>query len=248
MKYGILGDIHANIEALDAVLSAFQKGGVDRVIAVGDLVGYGADPAAVIQRIRSEKILSVLGNHDAAVVGILVDLAYFNIYARTAALWTRKVLSSEDLEFLKGLPLVHRESSMVIVHGSLDRPEEFNYIQTQRDAERSLLAMIDPSDRVCFVGHSHIPIGFLSQHQHPQRVEYTFDTRLSLVGFDRCLINVGSVGQPRDEDPRPVVAIYDTNEQLVTLQRVAYDFDRAAGKILAAGLPRVLAERLRFGV
>ncbi|MBI3819294.1 MAG: metallophosphoesterase family protein [Planctomycetes bacterium] len=247
MKIGILGDIHANIEALDAVLQSFQKSGVDRVLAVGDLVGYGADPSAVIHRIQSDRIVSVLGNHDAAVVGILVDLAYFNIYARSAALWTRKVLSEPELAYLRSLPLIHREPEFVVVHGSLDQPEEFNYIQTQRDAEQSLHFMEAPC-RVCFVGHSHIPLGFLSNRAEPNRIEFTFASRIELAGFDRCLINVGSVGQPRDEDPRPVAAIYDTTNNVVMLQRVAYDFDRAAGKILAAGLPRVLAERLRFGV
>lgn len=248
MKIGILGDIHANIEALDAVLSAFQRGGVDRVLAVGDLVGYGADPSPVLQRIRGDGIVSVLGNHDAAVVDIHVDLAYFNVYARAAALWTRKVLTEDELNYLRSLPLIHREPELIVVHGSLDKPEDFNYIQTQRDAERSLLWMNDLTAKVCFVGHSHIPVGFLSNRSAPERIEYTFDTRMDLSGFDRCLINVGSVGQPRDEDPRPVAAIYDTTNQVVTLQRIAYDFDRAAGKILAAGLPRVLAERLRFGV
>lgn len=245
MKIGILGDIHSNIEALDAVLSHFSKNGVERVLAVGDLVGYGADPIAVLQRIRSEKIESVLGNHDAAVVDIHVDLAYFNVYARHAALWTRKILGADDLAYLKNLPLTADYKDFVVVHGSLDQPAEFNYIQTVRDAERSLACL---QRQVCFVGHSHIPVGFLSNQAEPRRIEYTFDNEIDLRGFDRCLVNVGSVGQPRDENPHPVAAIFDTERELVTLKRIPYDFDRAAGKILAAGLPRVLAERLRFGV
>jgi diadenosine tetraphosphatase ApaH/serine/threonine PP2A family protein phosphatase len=245
LRIGILGDVHSNIEALDAVLSTFARERVDRVLAVGDLVGYGADPTAVLSRIRSEKIGSVLGNHDAAVVGELVDLAYFNVYARAAAIWTRKALQPDELQYLRSLPLLLDEPNFVIVHGSLDRPEEFNYIQTVRDAERSLAHQTAP---LCFVGHSHIPIGFLSKREDPTRIEYTFDSVVDFAGFDRVLMNVGSVGQPRDEDPRAVAAIYDTDQRRVTLQRVAYDVDRAAGKILAAGLPRVLAERLRFGV
>jgi diadenosine tetraphosphatase ApaH/serine/threonine PP2A family protein phosphatase len=208
-------------------------------------VGYGADPVAVLDRIRADRIPSVLGNHDAAVVDLHVDLAYFNTFARAAALWTRQALSAEHLHMLRTLPLTLEHHNFIIVHGSLDQPTEFNYIQTVRDAERSLACL---HKNVCFVGHSHIPVGFLSNANHIDRIEYTFDTTIDLAGFDRCLINVGSVGQPRDEDPRPVAAIYDTDREVVTLERVAYDFDRAAGKILAAGLPRVLAERLRFGV
>lgn len=246
MKLGILGDIHSNIEALDAVLSYFVKNNVDRIFAVGDLVGYGADPIAVIARIRGEGIQSVLGNHDAAVVeSSYVDLASFNLYARTAALWTRKMLRTQELDYLRALPLTWAEDGFVIVHGSLDQPEEFNYIQTVRDAERSLNCL---NTHVCFVGHTHIPVGFLSNASDPGRIEYSFDNNIDLSGFDRCLANVGSVGQPRDEDPRAVAAIFDTERRIISLNRVAYDFDRAAGKILAAGLPRVLAERLRYGV
>ncbi len=245
MKTGILGDIHANIEALEAVLSSFAKEGVDQVFSVGDLVGYGADPVPVIERLRADGVRIVLGNHDAAAIETLVDLAYFNVFARTAALWTRKVLEEEHKEFLRSLPLVLESDDFVIVHGSLDRPEEFNYIQTTRDAESSLGCL---EKHVCFVGHSHIPVGFLSQKSDPSRVEYTFDNEIDVSRYDRALINVGSVGQPRDEDPRAVAAIYDSNRRVVTLRRIPYDVDRAAGKILAAGLPRVLAERLRFGV
>lgn len=245
MRIGILGDVHSNIEALEAVLSSFVRDKVERVYAVGDLVGYGADPSAVLARIRSENIRSVLGNHDAAVVGELVDLAYFNVFARSAALWTRKVLQPDELQYLRTLPLTLTEPEFMIVHGSLDRPEEFNYIQTVRDAERSLTHQ---TSALCFVGHSHIPIGFLSKREDPTRIEYTFDMTIDFAGFDHALMNVGSVGQPRDEDPRAVAAVFDTDQRRVTLQRIPYDVDRAAGKILAAGLPRVLAERLRFGV
>lgn len=245
MKIGVLGDVHANIEALDAVLSAFARGGVERVLSVGDLVGYGADPSAVIERIREAGTAVVLGNHDAAAIGTLVDLAYFNAFARGAALWTRRVLREEEFAYLRTLPLIHRERDFVVVHGSLDRPEEFNYIQTTCDAERSLACL---EARVCFVGHSHVPVGFLSNTNDSKRIEYSFDGEIDLSHSDRVLINVGSVGQPRDEDPRAVAAIYDDDARRMTLQRVPYDVDRAAGKILAAGLPRVLAERLRFGV
>ncbi|MBL8696001.1 MAG: metallophosphoesterase family protein [Planctomycetes bacterium] len=245
MKIGILGDVHANIEALDAVLASFVRDGVEKVLSVGDLVGYGADPGPVIARIREAGAVVVLGNHDAAAIETLVDLAYFNVFARSSALWTRKVLQDEERNFLRSLPLVHIDDSFVVVHGSLDRPEEFNYIQTTRDAETTLRNL---EKRVCFVGHSHIPVGFLANSEAPDRVEYTFGNSIDLSRFDRALVNVGSVGQPRDEDPRAVAAVYDTATDIVTMKRVAYDVDRAAGKILAAGLPRVLAERLRFGV
>lgn len=245
MKLGILGDIHANIEALDAVLSFFVKSRIDRVLAVGDLVGYGADPSAVLTRIRGEKIESVLGNHDAAIAGKLMDLAYFNVYARAAARWTQRALNADELQYLADLPLIHQEPEFTIVHGSLDRPEDFNYIQTSRDAWQSLSLQSTP---VCFVGHSHVPVTFLQKSADPDRLEMAPTSPVETSGYDRALINVGSVGQPRDEDPRAVAAIYDFEKRSLELHRVPYDVDRAAGKILAAGLPRVLAERLRFGV
>ena len=245
MKIGILGDIHANIEALDAVLATFVREGVERILSVGDLVGYGADPSAVIARLKEVGASIVLGNHDAAAAGILVDLAYFNTFARDAALWTRRTLSDSEREYLRALPLVYRDRDFVVVHGSLDRPQEFNYIQTARDAERSIMSL---DARVCFVGHSHVAASFFANSNDPRRIEYSFDEEVDLSSFDRALINVGSVGQPRDEDPRSVAAIYDDGARRLTLRRVAYDIDRAAGKILAAGLPRVLGERLRFGV
>jgi diadenosine tetraphosphatase ApaH/serine/threonine PP2A family protein phosphatase len=214
-------------------------------LSVGDLVGYGADPSAVISRLQEVGASVVLGNHDAAAIGSLVDLAYFNAFARSAALWTRKVLAEEEFAYLRSLPLTLRDRNFVLVHGSLDRPDEFNYIQTTRDAERSIACL---DTHVCFVGHSHVPVGFLSSSSDPKRIEYSFDGEIDLSRSDRVLINVGSVGQPRDEDPRAVAAIYDDDDRRLTFRRVPYDIDRAAGKILAAGLPRVLAERLRFGV
>lgn len=245
MKLGVLGDIHANLEALDAVLASFDRQGVDRVVAVGDLVGYGADPKAVLARIDERGIRSVLGNHDAAVAGTGEDLAYFNVFARSAALWTRSVLSPEELETLRQLPLILEENEFMVVHGSLLEPPEFNYIQTARDALECLTLQTRP---ICFVGHSHLPAVFLQSNSDPSRLEYAVTDRVSFGGFDRTLVNVGSVGQPRDEDPRAVAAVCDTAARTMVFTRVAYDIDRAAGKILAAGLPRVLAERLRFGV
>src|SRR5262249_29828289 len=158
-----------------------------------------------------------LGNHDAAAAGILVDLAYFNTFARDAALWTRKTLTEGEREFLRTLPLVLRDRDFVVVHGSLDRPHEFNYIQTARDAERSLMSL---ESSVCFVGHSHVAASFFMKSADPRRIEYSFDEDVDLSGFDRALINVGSVGQPRDEDPRSVAAIFDEDTRRLSLRRV----------------------------
>jgi len=186
----------------------------------------------------------VKGNHDAACTGE-IEIRYFNNYARDAVRWTQSVLSEEELAWLRALPLVTHLEHCSVAHGTYHRPELYDYIQSTTDADPSLDEMILP---VCFVGHTHVPVTLLRLKDDPLRTAYTVDPQIDLSEAARALVNVGSVGQPRDEDPRAVAAIYDSARGLVTFQRVPYDVDRAAGKILAAGLPRVLAERLRFGV
>jgi diadenosine tetraphosphatase ApaH/serine/threonine PP2A family protein phosphatase len=244
VRYGILGDIHANPSALDAVLAALARDGVDRYVSVGDLVGYGADPSSVVDRVVELDALTVAGNHDLAALDRL-SLDYFNPYAREAILWTRTAIEERHRSFLGSLPLLREDGPITVAHGSIDRPELFDYIQTAVDARASLDKL---RTRVGFVGHSHVPVAFLGKEGEGERLWYTFDAEISLRGYSRALVNVGSIGQPRDGDPRAAYAVYDVEADTVWIRRVPYAVEREAERILQAGLPRALGERLRIGL
>ena len=240
MRYGILGDVHGNLEALEVAIDGLASRQVDRYVQMGDLVGYGADPAPCLARIRELGAAVVAGNHDWAVIGKL-DTAFFNVYAREAVDWTRAQLSREDLHYLETLPLVDElDGEITLVHATLDQPEVFDYIQTYYDAHRSLRAL---QTHVCFMGHSHVPMAFLQARS----IVHTNSEQLSLTDVDRALINVGSVGQPRDENPKTAYAVYDSGSQHYTLYRDTYDTEKTGEKIRKAGLPAILGERLVYG-
>lgn len=240
VRYAILGDLHGNLEALEAALKKLRLLGIDRYLQVGDVVGYGADPGPCIQAMRDLDATVVAGNHDWAVIGKL-DVEFFNAYARAAVEWTRSVLSADDRRWLERLPL-HRkiDDDLEIVHSTLDQPEVFDYIQSYYEAARSMDLMTAP---VCFNGHSHIPLTFMKSTTlgHSQSVKFTVPKDTT------ALINVGSVGQPRDEDPRCAFGVYDSKDRSFMLHRAEYDIRGAAAKIRRAGLPVVLAERLLHG-
>lgn len=244
MKYGILGDIHANLSALRAVLERLRAHHVDRVISVGDVVGYGAAPSECIELLREAGARVVKGNHDAACVHEL-DLTYFNTYARTAVVWTRAQLSREDSTWLARLPLTLDLEDCSVAHGTYHRPERYDYVQGESDADASLDRLPTP---VCFVGHSHVPIVLVRLEDDPLRTARAEGSDIDLSDVRRALINVGSVGQPRDDDPRAAYAVFDADEQRVVIERVRYDIDVEARRIRAAGLPPVLADRLFHGV
>ena len=244
MRYGILGDVHANLSALHTVLDAFEREGVERVLSVGDVVGYGAAPRECIALLREIGAQVVRGNHDAAVVG-QIDLLYFNNVARQAVLWTQSVVSEEECAWLAGLPYTLDTEHCTVAHGTLHRPELFDYIQSTTDADPSLDVMELP---VCFVGHTHVPVTLMRLHDDPLRTAYTTDYEIDLSDARHALVNVGSVGQPRDEDPRAAYAIYDSDRDVVRIERVAYDIDAEARRIRRAGLPGMLADRLALGV
>ncbi len=240
MRYAILGDIHGNLEALEAALNVLRPAGIDVYLQVGDIVGYGADPGPCIQKMREIGALVVSGNHDWAVVGKL-DTSYFNPFAREAVEWTRSILEPADRLYLEQLPLVLEiNDELEVVHATRDQPELFDYIQTYYDAHRSFEAL---STNVCFMGHSHIPISFIKG----EAVTHTLSTSFQVPKDARALINVGSVGQPRDDNPKTAFAVYDSRTREYALHRVAYDAKRTAEKIRRAGLPDILGERLLFG-
>jgi predicted phosphodiesterase len=252
LRYLILSDLHSNDEALSAVFGRVKRKKFDRVVCLGDFVGYGADPNKVVTRMRTlrKTTISIRGNHDKVVAGIESgDL--FNSPALLAAKWTAERLSKENLEFLKRLPagpgLV--DNLFVVCHGSpLD---EDAYIFSDFDASLNFLKLegVVSEIDVCFFGHSHIPSIFTLE-PGGIRVEAVRGghARLKLEKGKRYLINPGSVGQPRDRNPRSSFAIFDADERVVHFDRVPYDVRATQRKIYRAGLPPMLGDRLVVGL
>ena len=246
MRYLILSDIHANIDALETVLNTVAAGSWDRVVVLGDLVGYGAEPNAVIDRVRSlDPVAVIRGNHDKAACG-LEDASNFNQVARTAAVWTFETLTADNRQYLRDLPSgpLSLDDTVEICHGAPF--DEDHYIFDGDDALRALEAITRP---LCLFGHTHLPVVF-------RRGEDLFDgfvpegedeTRLPLAPQVRYLVNPGSVGQPRDGDPRAAFAIYDSDSPSLILRRLAYAVETAQRRIRSAGLPPSLANRLAIG-
>ncbi|MCC6537758.1 MAG: metallophosphoesterase family protein [Bryobacterales bacterium] len=247
MRYLILSDIHANWEALDAVLEAAQKDGFDQIVCCGDLVGYGADPNAVTDWVRSTASFVVRGNHDKACVG-LENLDWFNPVAKTSALWTASVLREENVEYLRKLPKGPvRVTDFQILHGS---PVDEDEYLMQSGEVAQLAGYLDT--RISFFGHTHVQGGFIFQNggmvKRVQGVARKFDhEELILDPQVYYLINPGSVGQPRDSDPRAAWCIYYPQDRRIMYRRVAYDIKGAQAKIRAARLPDLLARRLSAG-
>ena len=240
MKYGILGDIHSNIQALNAVLEHLESLGAQRLLSVGDVVGYGANPAECIDLLIDRRAIVVSGNHDQAVTRRLDD-SFFNPPARAAVAWTRTHLDSTHLDWLEALPMVKIVDNCVsVAHATFHRPEAFEYIQSYTDAARSLNVL---GTKVGFLGHSHVPAAFVKGDS----LLYSAAAKLSLVEASRAIINVGSIGQPRDENPKAACGLYDSTTHLYELHRVSYAIDEAADAIAKAGLPEMLGERLGVG-
>lgn len=246
MRIGILGDIHGNMEALRAVVAAMREDRVDTWVQVGDIVGYGPEPSACIDLVRELGCITCLGNHDAAVLGLL-DTAYFNNFARVAIHWTVPRMRPADLEFLRNLQLVVKRPEFTVVHGTLHMPDQFGYVISAVEAIESLEHQ---DTRLCFVGHSHVPAIYLRRNASPNEIVVKPQSEVEVCyrGFDRVLMNVGSVGQPRDEDPRAAYGLVDTDLEIAWVKRTHYDVPGVQRKIRLAGLPEVLANRLALGV
>jgi predicted phosphodiesterase len=246
MRYLILSDIHSNAEALSAVLARVRRKKFDRVVVLGDFVGYGANPNQVIDKIREirkEKTM-IRGNHDKVVCGIdSGDL--FNPVALKAARWTTEKLTARNRTFLEALPVGPAivDGAFAICHGS--PRDEDAYIFTDYDAYLNFREM---TSSVCFFGHSHIPCVFTLE-EHGILVELVKGDRVRypLRKGLRYLINPGSIGQPRDRNASAAYAIYDAEENVVHFDRVAYSAEKARDKIYKAGLPHILGDRLLVG-
>ena len=242
MRTAIVSDIHANLEALQSICRTVVDRRVDDWICLGDIVGYGADPGECLAIVRSLTDRILLGNHDAAVAG-LQDVTYFNNYARKAVSWTRDHMPSEERRFLADLPLTDEREDAFYVHAEPVEPADWGYVVSVRDAATAMKAV---NTRLCFVGHSHDPFACAIGGSKPEIVDDGAG-RFDLEPNSRYLVNVGSVGQPRDGDPRACVVIHDGNADAVEFVRVEYDIGAAAAKIVEAGLPPFLAERLKHG-
>jgi len=241
MRYGIFSDVHSNLPALEAVLTAYQEERIDRHACIGDIVGYAANPRECINKIRDLKPILVAGNHDWACADLL-NTRYFNPIAKEAIEWTEMQLSHDEKSFLKSMDLVFSDSNFILVHGTLDSPEDFDYLFDQLDAQINFELM---AADICFVGHTHIPGVFVQDINN--RISYVQDYPLSLSPRKKYIVNVGSVGQPRDRNPMASYCVFDSDRSVIDIKRVNYDIKQAQDSIFAAGLPSFLAERLAAG-
>lgn len=241
MRTAVVSDIHSNLEALDAVLAAADEAGCQRVIVLGDIVGYGADPDAVIARLADRKALAIAGNHDLAATGAF-DVTWFNDVAARAIRWTAETMSDDARRYLQDLSPRRSTDAALLVHGSVRDPIA-EYLLSIPDASASF-AREDFS--VAFFGHTHLPTVF-RRTEDGAVSGWVLDQGIELVlepGV-RYMLNPGSVGQPRDRDPRAAFLVWEDGR--VTGHRVPYPIETAARKILDAGLPRWLADRLSLG-
>lgn len=245
MLIALFSDIHANREALDACLGDARLRGAERFVFLGDLVGYGADPGYVVDlvaRMRRDGAAVIKGNHDAAVARPRDTMT---THARVAIDWTRQQLDEAQKEFLMGLPLSISWGEILFVHAEASNPANWIYILQTSDAERSMRAA---QQRITISGHVHRPRLYQkSAHQPAICLVPPVDEPVSLADSRKWHAVIGSVGQPRDEDPEAAYALYDDEKGLLTFTRTPYDIESAARKIRAAGLPEILAARLFVG-
>ena len=240
MKYIIFSDVHGNLQALEATVRSFPRESEKKIICGGDIVGYGANPGECIEIISKLGCVNVKGNHEAAVLGE-IDIACFNDYAREAVMWTRKHLTAEETCFIKDIPLVFNDGTLTVAHGTLHEAGEFRYMLSGREAARTFEML---ETQLCFVGHSHVPDAFVLRDREMYGIA---KERFKLEKEARYIINVGSVGQPRDLDERACYCVYDTEANEIELRRIKYDVKTARKKIIEAGLPEMLGDRLITG-
>jgi len=241
VRVGIFSDVHANLEALEIVLKAIEYENVDKTICVGDLVGYGPDPNQCIEKVMEIADIVVAGNHDYAACGML-STEYFNEYAKMAIDWTSRVIETKFTYILSNLPLTVIEDEITVVHATPEAPGGWHYILDIADAQRSFRAL---KNSLCFVGHSHIPVAFVQDQDG--KISIRNPSELNIKTDEKYIINVGSVGQPRDGDPRTTYGILDTNKKKFWLKRLPYPVEGVQGKMREENLPPYLINRLSVG-
>ena len=239
MKYAIIADIHANLEALNVVLEDIKAQGCTHTACLGDVVGYGANPKECLDIIRGMNIPCVKGNHDE-MCSVEADLEGFNPHAAEAVHWTRQQLDEDDCQWLRDLKYIRLVTSFSIVHATLDVPQKWGYVFDKLAAAASFTYQNTP---VCFFGHTHVPVAFVRDSV----VRGGTYSKFKVEAGKKYFVNVGSVGQSRDGVAKATYVIYDIAEQTIELRRLDYDIATAQAKIRAAGLPERLAERLAQG-
>jgi diadenosine tetraphosphatase ApaH/serine/threonine PP2A family protein phosphatase len=239
VRFAILSDIHANLEAFEAVLADARDNKCTDFVCLGDVVGYNANPHECVARLREVDCPVVKGNHDEQ-ASLVESSRDFNEMAEAAIQWTRDHLSDEDKQWLRDLKLQRQVRDFTIVHATLDMPEQWGYVFNNLDAAASFTYQ---QTTVCFFGHTHVPMAFI-RDEGVQRQQID---KLQIDPGKKYFINVGSVGQPRDGDRHAAYCIYHIESNLVAQRRVKYDLEGAQKKIVDAGLPRLLAERLAIG-
>lgn len=242
MRYAVMADIHANLEALNAVLEDADKRGAAGIWCLGDIVNYGPDPVACLEILKSRKHLAVAGNHDLAVAG-KINHSLFALEAARALVWTRNQLSSAMIDYLASLPEVVVEGDFTLVHGSLRRPD-WEYISTPQIAAENFGLMSTP---YCLVGHTHMPYVFTPGQKGICRGMPLMSGSMQPLRQTSLIINPGSVGQPRDGNPQASYGIYNEEDRTFCLYRVSYNITATQKKMQKAKLPQFLSARLSKG-
>jgi diadenosine tetraphosphatase ApaH/serine/threonine PP2A family protein phosphatase len=236
MAIAILSDIHANLEALNTVLASIKEKEITSIYCLGDIVGYGPNPNECVNLVRENCQNVLVGNHDFAAIG-RTDVEYFNKYAKAAAYWTRSHLSAENKEYLSYLPFTHQNDQMLMVHASPTNPAHWYYVLNPYDAQIEMQAFSQP---LCFIGHSHVPLIYSETDVYKA-------VAMKLEKKQKYIVNVGSVGQPRDGNHQACYCIYKPEEHAIEYVRLEYDVQKTYAKIIKEGLPAFLAERLLKG-
>jgi diadenosine tetraphosphatase ApaH/serine/threonine PP2A family protein phosphatase len=241
MKFAFFSDVHANLAALNAVILDFRAENVDRVFFLGDAVGYGPNPNECVELISQIAEIKLMGNHDYAALG-LMETDFFNQYAAESMNWTKNSLSKKTIETLSDFELTAVIDDILLVHASPKEPEQWHYILDLEDVEENFECF---DKKMCLVGHTHRP--FIVSRYEDGTCVISSKTEEKLYENRRYLINIGSVGQPRDNDPKSCYMIYDKDQQTVKIKRVAYDLSYTQQEMAKLGLPDYLIDRLAVG-
>ena len=232
----IISDIHSNLEALQAALDYIDNHKIESIYCLGDIVGYGPNPNECIELIRKRCQVVLMGNHDYAAVG-LANIEYFNEYAKMSTYWTIERLREENRSYLSNLPFSHQTNNSFFVHASPSNPSFWYYVLSVQDAQMEMQSF---DQRICFIGHSHVPVVFTQENLY-REVSFTFEPN------EKYIVNVGSIGQPRDGNSNLCFAVMDEQKNSVEFVRLSYDLQKTYSKIIKAGLPLFLAERILKG-
>ncbi len=241
MKYGFFSDVHANLEALKACIIDFRSEKIDKLFFLGDAVGYGPNPDECVRLIKDIAEIKLMGNHDYAALG-LMDTDFFNQYAAESMGWTKNSISKKTIEVMSNFEISYELGDMLLVHASPKEPERWHYILDMEDAKENFEFF---KQKICIVGHTHRP--YIVSVDENQAADLSKETVEPIKPERRYLINIGSVGQPRDGDPRSCYLIYDNKLNTVTLKRVAYDIKSTQQSMAKIGLPEYLIDRLAVG-